>query len=51
MQGPEGWVQVQPVPLMAVAVKPEGRTSVTVTIPVVEAKPLFVTVIVYVAPV
>ncbi len=46
MHGPEGWVQVQPVPLMAVAVRPVGRVSVTVTVPLVETEPLLVTVIV-----
>ena len=44
-------VQLHPVPLMAVAVKPVGSVSVTVTAPLVEALPLLVTVIVYCAPV
>jgi len=44
-------VQVQPVPLIAVAVNPVGSVSVTVTVPVVEVDPLFVTVMVYCAPV
>src|SRR2546427_10076361 len=43
--------QVQPVPLMAVAVKPVGSVSATVTVPLVEALPLLVTVMVYCAPV
>ena len=37
--------QVQLVPLMAVAVNPTGRLSVTVTVPLVFAPPEFVTVI------
>ena len=45
VQGPNGWVQLHPVPDMAVPVRPAGRLSVTVTVPVVEAKPLLVTVI------
>ena len=44
-------VQLQFVPEIAVAVSPVGRVSVIVTVPVVEAVPLFLTVIVYVAPV
>ena len=36
---------------MAVAVKPVGNVSVTVTVPLVEAVPELVTVIVYCAPV
>ena len=43
-------VQVHPVPVIAVAVKPVGNVSVTVTVPLVTALPLFVAVIVYVAP-
>src|SRR6266516_4458981 len=39
-------LQVQPEPLMAVAVKPEGRVSVTVMVPLVDGVPLLVTVIV-----
>ena len=37
--------QVQPVPLMAVAVSPAGKVSVTVTVPLVAAKPELVAVI------
>ena len=44
-------MQDQPVPDMDVAVRPLGKVSVTVTVPVVEADPLLLTVIVYVAPV
>ena len=43
--------QVHPGPLMAVAFKPAGKVSVTVTGSVVVAPPTLVTVIVYVAPV
>ena len=43
--------QFQPVPLMAVAVSPAGKVSVTVTIPLVTSVPEFVTVMEYVAPV
>src|SRR5437867_6908055 len=43
--------QVQPVPLMTVAVKRVGSVSATVTVPLVEALPLLVTVMVYCAPV
>jgi|HubBroStandDraft_6_1064221.scaffolds.fasta_scaffold838469_1 hypothetical protein len=39
-------VQAQPVPLMVVAVRPVGRVSTTVTVPLVEAVPELVTVIV-----
>ena len=35
--------QLQPVPLIAVAVNPAGRVSVTVTMPLVVAKPELVT--------
>jgi hypothetical protein len=44
-------VQLQFVPEMAVGVKLAGRVSVMVTVPEVAALPLFVTVMVYVAPV
>ncbi len=44
-------VQVQPVPLIAVALRPTGRVSVTVTVPVEASGPLFLTEIVYSAPV
>src|SRR2546430_13730374 len=37
--------QVQPVPAMLVALRPAGRVSVTVTTPLVGAKPEFVAVI------
>jgi hypothetical protein len=39
-------VHVQPVPLMVVAVRPVGRVSTTVTVPLVEAVPELVTMIV-----
>jgi hypothetical protein len=32
-------VQVQPVPLMSVAVRPAGKVSVTVTVPLVATTP------------
>ena len=51
MQTSVAKVQVQPVPLIAVAVNPVGSVSVTVTVPLVEALPLLVTVMVYCAPV
>ena len=44
-------VQVQPVPLIAVAVSPLGRVSTTVTAAVVGPWPTLETVSVYVAPV
>ena len=44
-------MQVQPVPDIEVAVRPVGSVSVTVTVPVVEAKPPLDTMIAYVAPV
>lgn len=44
-------VHVQPVPAAAVPVKPDGIVSVTLTVPVVAAVPLLVTVIVKVAPI
>lgn len=47
----EARVQVQPVPLIAVAVSPLGNVSVTVTVPLVEPVPLFVTVKTNCAPV
>jgi hypothetical protein len=47
MQGPAGWVQVQPVPLRLVAVRPEGTVSVTVTGPKLGASPMLLTVMVY----
>jgi hypothetical protein len=43
-------VQVQPEPLIAVAVKPAGNASTTVTVPAVGALPTLETVNVYVAP-
>ncbi len=46
VQGPAGCVQVQPVPLMAVAVRPVGTLSVTVTVPVVGPVPALEAVIV-----
>jgi hypothetical protein len=39
-------LHVQPVPLIAVAVRPVGRVSVIVTVPVVGAVPMLLTVIV-----
>ena len=39
-------VQLHPVPLMAVAVKPLGKVSVTVTVPLVGPEPMLLTVIV-----
>ena len=39
-------VHVQPVPLIAVAVRPVGNVSTTVTVPLVDAVPEFVTVMV-----
>ena len=44
-------VQLQPDPLIAVAVSPVGSVSVTLTVPVVATPPLLVTLMVYVAPV
>ena len=44
-------VQDQPEPLNAVAVKPEGNVSVTVTVPLVAEPPLLVTTMEYWAPV
>lgn len=43
--------QLHPVPLIAVAVSPLGRTSTTVTVPLLARFPMLATVIVYVAPV
>jgi hypothetical protein len=40
---------VQPVPAIETRVKPDGTVSVTVTVPVVAAVPVFDTVTVYVA--
>ena len=51
MHGPAGCVQLHPLPVIAVAVKPAGMLSTTVTVPDVGAPPAFDTVIVYVAPV
>ncbi len=39
-------VQVHPVPLIDVAVRPVGKTSLTVTVPVVDPLPRLVTVMV-----
>ena len=44
-------MQLQPFPLMAVAVNPVGRASVTTTVPLVETVPVFATVTEYAAPV
>ena len=52
--GPEGWVQVQLVPLIEVAVNPEtGKVSVTVTVSPDRTGPgpALLTVMVYCAPV
>lgn len=43
-------VQAHAVPVNPVAVRPDGNVSATVTVPDVGPVPLFVTVIVYVAP-
>ncbi len=43
--------QFQPVPLIAVALRPVGRVSVTVTVPVEASGPLFLTESVYSAPI
>jgi hypothetical protein len=39
-------VMLQPVPVIAVAVRPAGKTSTTLTVPVVASVPTFVTTIV-----
>jgi hypothetical protein len=44
-------VQLQPLPLNAVAVNPAGSVSTTVTVPLVGRVPIFDTTIVYCAPV
>src|SRR5262245_50680164 len=36
-QGPAGWGQLQPVPLIAVAVRPAGTVVLTVMVPLVAA--------------
>src|SRR5207249_413059 len=51
VHGPAGAVQDQPVPAIAVAVRPAGTVSVTVTAPLLAPSPLLCTVILYVAPV
>ena len=43
--------QVQPVPAIDTSVRPDGTVSVTVTVPLVGPFPVFLTVIVYAAPV
>ena len=43
-------LQFQPYPLRPVAVRPVGRVSVTVTVPLVGLLPALVTVIAYIAP-
>ena len=43
--------QAQPAPLMVVAVRPAGRESVRLTVPMVGPPPLLVTVMMYCAPV
>src|SRR5258708_38560843 len=50
VHGPAGCVQFQLVPLIAVAVSPEGTVSLTETWPLVGPFPELVTGIVYVAP-
>src|SRR5204862_329186 len=50
VHGPAGWVQVQPVPDMAVATRPEGSVSETVTAPAVGAAAPLLTAIEYVLP-
>ena len=44
-------MQLQPEPLIEVAVSPDGRVSVTFTVPLVDWLPTFFTVMVYWAPV
>ncbi len=44
-------VQVQPAPVMAVAVRSTGSASLSVTVPTVGPVPLLVTVSEYVAPI
>src|SRR6266567_3962442 len=51
VQGPDGCVHVQPIPLIAVALRPAGNTSVTVTAPEVDPVPELPTVRIYVATV
>src|SRR6266567_4714861 len=51
VQGPDGCVHVQPIPLIAVALRPVGNTSVTVTAPEVDPVPELPTVRIYVATV
>lgn len=48
MQGPPGCVQLQPDPFMVLAFSPAGSGSFKVTVPVVAAVPLLVTVMLYV---
>src|SRR5215470_3261908 len=51
MQASGARVQLHPVPLMAVAVSPVGKVSVTVTAPLVGPVPTLLTLTAYVAPV
>src|SRR5258706_5910454 len=50
VHAPAGWLHVQPVPPIAVAVRPEGSVSLTVTVPLVGPPPLLRTLSPYVAP-
>src|SRR5438876_339000 len=50
VHGPAGWLHVQPVPPIAVAVRPEGSVSLAVTVPLVGPLPLLRTLSRYVAP-
>ena len=43
-------MQVHPVPLMATAVRPAGKVSLTLTVPLDDALPMFVMTIEYVCP-
>ena len=46
VHGPAGCAQVQLVPVIAVALRPLGIVSVTVTVPLVGPVPLFLAVMV-----
>ena len=47
MQGPDGCEQVQPFPVIIVAVTPSDRVFLTVTVPLVAAGPPFETLMMY----
>ena len=51
IHGPPGAVQLHPAPDIAVAARPVGTVSVTVTVPFVGALPELATEIVYAAPI